>query len=382
MRGDDKGPLGDAQRNSGALFSHGRARQASISRLRVSVSPLLSGASPVSKASIKAFSSASRYRPTSGAFFIGFTPGQASLRDGLQDSNQPPCRSKYVIISSILKCGPPMTDAELRHRLLSHFYRLRDSNGGYVPVDDMIISGTEPVSRESIGRVCRQLGEAGLIEWSGQLGQGHTIGSARIKGPVVDTVERGGLPSIHMDSPNFDASPTYSRATVIAAAHMLKALGHTGINEFLLEAGLLDGAAAGSGLQGRATSLAKYAIENPTELSPARRTIPAEIVRRAAALWQQGTIANLRPDDRSKFESAIKNDGHALAPLHEDDDVSHPAKMVGGSKASYIQPPEDAGRSSNSSAPAGARQSSRKVFIVHGHDNEAKARSCSIFGTH
>ena len=126
----------------------------------------------------------------------------------------------------------------------------RQQNGGYVPVNNMIISGTEPVSRESIGRVCRQLGEAGLIEWSGQLGQGHTIRSAGIKGPVVDTVERGGLPSIHIESPNFDASPTYSRATVIAAAHMLKALGHTGINEFLLEAGLLDGAAAGSGLRG------------------------------------------------------------------------------------------------------------------------------------
>jgi predicted nucleotide-binding protein len=181
------------------------------------------------------------------------------------------------------------------------------------------------------------------------------------------------LASIHIQSPNSAASPTYSRATIIAAPHMLKALGHTGINEFLLEAGLLDGAAAGSGLQGRATSLAKYAIENPTELSPARRTIPAEIVRRATALWQQGTIANLRPDDRGKFESAIKGDGHALAPLQEDDDVSHPAKIIGGPKAAYMQQLEDGRRRSNSSAPAGSREWSRKVFIVHGHDNEAKA---------
>ena len=44
-----------------------------------------------------------------------------------------------------------MTDAELRGRLLTHFYGLRHSNGGHVPVDDLIISGTEPVSPEAIG---------------------------------------------------------------------------------------------------------------------------------------------------------------------------------------------------------------------------------------
>jgi hypothetical protein len=92
----------------------------------------------------------------------------------------------------------PMTDAELRYRLLSHFYRLRHSNGGFVPVDDMIISGTESVTREAIGGVCRQLGETGLIEWSGYLGQGHVIGSARITASGVDAVERGSSPGIEI----------------------------------------------------------------------------------------------------------------------------------------------------------------------------------------
>jgi hypothetical protein len=49
-----------------------------------------------------------------------------------------------------------MTDGELRHKLLAHFYRLRHSNGGYVPVDDMIVTGN-PVTLEAIGNVCRQL---------------------------------------------------------------------------------------------------------------------------------------------------------------------------------------------------------------------------------
>ena len=115
--------------------------------------------------------------------------------------------------------------------------------------------------------------------------------------------------------------PTYARDVVIAAAHMLKALGHSGINEFLLETGLPDHAATGSGLQARATSLAKYAIENPTELSPARRTVPFEIIRRATELWRQETENNLRPEDRNKFEMAMKRDGQALVLQHGYDDL-------------------------------------------------------------
>ncbi len=84
-----------------------------------------------------------------------------------------------------------MTDAELRGLLLSHFYRLRHSNGGFVPVDDMIVSGTEPVSLDAIGGVCSQLAEKGLIEWTGYLGQGPRIGSAKILSLGVDAVETG-----------------------------------------------------------------------------------------------------------------------------------------------------------------------------------------------
>ena len=83
-----------------------------------------------------------------------------------------------------------MTDAELRGRLLEHFYRLRHNNGGWVPVDDMIFS--EPVSREAIAGVCRQLADARLIEWKSLTGanEGHVIGMAIITGPGVDAVEQ------------------------------------------------------------------------------------------------------------------------------------------------------------------------------------------------
>ena len=94
-----------------------------------------------------------------------------------------------------------MTVAELRGRLLSHFYNLRYSNGGIVPVTEEILSGGEPISREAIAGVCRELADVGLIEWTPYL-PGHVIGSARIRGPGVDAVERGSSASLEIRFPD------------------------------------------------------------------------------------------------------------------------------------------------------------------------------------
>jgi hypothetical protein len=123
---------------------------------------------------------------------------------------------------------------------------------------------------------------------------GRVLGSDRRESRArgVDVVEQGGTAGIDIRVQSRAAPAMYSRDTVIAGSHMLKALGHSGISEFLLEVGLPDSVAAGSGLQARAISLAKFAMENPAELSPAQRTIAFEIIRRATALWQQGTTTN------------------------------------------------------------------------------------------
>jgi hypothetical protein len=63
-----------------------------------------------------------------------------------------------------------MTDAEIRGRLLTHFYGLRHSNGGWVPVEDIILAGAEPVPSGALEGVCRQLSQLGLIEWQGYIG--------------------------------------------------------------------------------------------------------------------------------------------------------------------------------------------------------------------
>ena len=58
-----------------------------------------------------------------------------------------------------------MIDAELRGWLLVRFYDRRNSNGGSVPVDDIIVSGIEHVGREAIREVCEQLADVELIRW-------------------------------------------------------------------------------------------------------------------------------------------------------------------------------------------------------------------------
>jgi hypothetical protein len=84
-----------------------------------------------------------------------------------------------------------MTDAEIRGRLLTHFYGLRHSNGGWVPVEDIILAGAEPVPSGAIEGVCRQLSQLGLIEWQGYIGQGPRIGAARITVNGSSAVEHG-----------------------------------------------------------------------------------------------------------------------------------------------------------------------------------------------
>jgi pimeloyl-ACP methyl ester carboxylesterase len=121
-------------------------------------------------------------------FEIGFRGG----RNQVPVSVTPPTRPS----------GPDqsrMTDSELRGKLLSHFYSLRHSNGGYVPVTGIILS-PEPVSDDAIAGVCRQLADAGLIEWTAYF-QGATIGSARITGSGVDAVEKSGSASLKIQFP-------------------------------------------------------------------------------------------------------------------------------------------------------------------------------------
>ncbi len=99
--------------------------------------------------------------------------------------------------------GSAMTDAEIRGRLLKHFYGLRNSNDGWVPTSEIILS-PEQVSRQAIANVCQQLAEAGYIQWHPfnppieQL----AIGRAKITGPGVDVVTGARVPTLDIRFPN------------------------------------------------------------------------------------------------------------------------------------------------------------------------------------
>lgn len=63
----------------------------------------------------------------------------------------------------------------------------------------------------------------------------------------------------------FATQLTFARNTVICAADMLIALGHSGFAKLLLELDLpYAEIGQGSGLMQRATSLAEFAVKNPT----------------------------------------------------------------------------------------------------------------------
>jgi hypothetical protein len=106
-----------------------------------------------------------------------------------------------------------MTDAELRGKLLEHFYNLRHSNGGWVPANDMIFSGGEPVRWGAIAGVCGQLADVGLIEWKPLRGhEGIVAVNAKISGQGVAAVEAGRSSEIDIRFPSKNPTADASMA--------------------------------------------------------------------------------------------------------------------------------------------------------------------------
>jgi len=95
-----------------------------------------------------------------------------------------------------------MTDAEIRGRLLTHFHALRHSNGGWVPISDIILA-PEPVELRVIGGVCQQLADIGLIQWrSLNDSNGLVAGTGKITGQGVAAVESGHSAGIEIRFPS------------------------------------------------------------------------------------------------------------------------------------------------------------------------------------
>lgn len=96
-----------------------------------------------------------------------------------------------------------MTDAEIRGRLLEHLYGLRHNNGGWVPINDVIFAGGEPIRWDAIVGVCGQLADVRLIEWKPlRAAEGIIAVNAKITGQGVAAVEAGYSPEIEVLFPS------------------------------------------------------------------------------------------------------------------------------------------------------------------------------------
>jgi len=173
--------------------------------------------------------------------------------------------------------------------------------------------------------------------------------------------------------------PSYSRQTIICAADMLKALGHSGFGRFLMELNLPDSTIGqGSGLMARATSLADFAIKNPEFLSPDRRTAAYEIVLRAIQAWKEGTSNNLGSGERDKFAAAMKREGLSARLADDEDPASIPPfeGMSSGFADTNVMSEEDEWISAaNALALLGMGPSGTRVICKRAHAGLIKARA-------
>lgn len=134
---------------------------------------------------------------------------------------------------------------------------------------------------------------------------------------------------------------------------MLKALGHSGFERFLLELGLPDpSVGSGSGLQARTNSLARYALDNPNAVTAEGQPLSAALVAEAGRIYREGISTNIGDTEREAFQQSSSNDG-ALSdvtlrstPLATSPPLT-PLSTFGG--PAHVKP-------------------NPRVFIVHGHD--------------
>jgi predicted nucleotide-binding protein len=112
-----------------------------------------------------------------------------------------------------------------------------------------------------------------------------------------------------------DVSRSFSHELIVAAADVLKTLGHNGFDRALLEFGLSDKVAGiDKALTARATSLAKFAVEFPDFRVPDGKTVPGAIVDRAASIFRETGAPSLTEAERKRFTTLAMREGILLCP--------------------------------------------------------------------
>ncbi len=111
-------------------------------------------------------------------------------------------RARHAAKNFDLEPRTTMTDADVRGRLLKHFYELRNKNDGWVPTSEIILS-PEQVSRQAIALVCEHMADVGWISWNPLTGgnEGFNIGRGKILGRGVDVVNGHRVPDLDIRLP-------------------------------------------------------------------------------------------------------------------------------------------------------------------------------------
>jgi predicted nucleotide-binding protein len=167
----------------------------------------------------------------------------------------------------------------------------------------------------------------------------------------------------------------FTRQTLLKACTILRALGHTSFDHFVLELGV-DGLRAGrdrGSLLARANALGAFVIEHDEELTAEGDSLGVAVVRRAAQ-------TNVVPEkEQTDFCTCLKKDGYVFADgeivaLTEDAVSEHPP--YASLRATVAGKPSTSSSSPESNNTSGSLtmtiQQPVKVFIVHGRDNGAK----------
>jgi len=168
----------------------------------------------------------------------------------------------------------------------------------------------------------------------------------------------------------------FTRQTLLKASAILRTLGHTPFDHFVLELGIpgLKADRDLGGLQGRANALGAYIIDHASEPTADGEPLGLAVVKRAI-------VANPSLQERDAFYDNLRKDGYAV----DDGNVVAQAATEVSVRPPYAVPAveERPPTAPKASAPPAAftpqsrsspvvTASPAKVFIVHGRDNGAK----------
>lgn len=165
------------------------------------------------------------------------------------------------------------------------------------------------------------------------------------------------------------------RRLLLAAASLLKSLGHSGFDRFLLEIGVPEEIGSGRGLLDRTTSLARYSINTPDVVTPGGEKLFDIIISRGEEIFNSHNIHNITEKDRFEFEQArqaFEMDNKILESEKLEKNIPRFREIFNATDIPHYGIERKPVELSKETTRTPNLLVSRKIFIVHGHDEGSK----------